>query len=183
MSEAFDKIAAGLSDAIAYTKGDASKGKLNVRLDVLQGQAATTWQVAEQETYSIIADATRALKRAAKRAEALSGEWQRVEFAQHTGPTIEFTGRLLADTSFESRRGTPTRVAFEIWETRAGALVAVSVSTPLSEAGMELVEVTVAEPQDDAQAQRFAVMGHFDWKDGARNMAKKLGWSLRVEID
>ena len=34
MTEAFEKIAAGLADAIAYTEGDTTKGRVAAGLDV-----------------------------------------------------------------------------------------------------------------------------------------------------
>lgn len=155
--------------------------KFQLRMDTMQGAASTAWQVAEQETLSIIADATRAFERAAKRATVPDG-LERVEFKQHKGPTIEFTGRLLAETEFETRGADPMHVTFEIWETAGGALVAVVMTRPFNR-GFEIVRATVAERQDDAQAMHFAVMDHFDWGDAARNMARKLGWSLRMEVE
>ncbi|WP_310530748.1 hypothetical protein [Novosphingobium sp.] len=170
--------------------------KITVKAAALSALLHETAPLAGQQVFSIIADTERALKRAARRAEQTEG-FERVEFAQHGGPTIEFNGRLLAENSFEAKGHIPTRVAFEIWETEAGALIAASISTPLDGQGTELVEVTVAEPRgdtftlgdsrpmsspDDAQAMHFAIMDHFGWRDGARGMAKKLGWDLKVEI-
>lgn len=155
--------------------------KITVKAAALSALLHETAPLAGQQVFSIIADTERALKRAARRAEQPEG-FDRVEFAQHAGPLIEFNGRLLAENSFEAKGHIPTHVSFEIWESQGGALVAASVSTPLDLSKAELVEVTVAEPQDDAQAMRFAVMEHFGWRDGARSMARKLGWDLRVEI-
>lgn len=148
----------------------------------MQEEAAAALHVAEAETLSIIADAERAFKRAAKRA-AVPADHERVEFKQHRGPTIEFTGRRIAQHEFETRGRDPMHVGFEIWETMAGNLVAVTITAPVMRDGFEIVEATVVERQDDAQAMRFAVMEHFDWNDGARNMARKLGWSIRVEVE
>lgn len=156
--------------------------KFNNRMADMQGAASTAWQVAEAETLSIIADAERAFKRAAKRA-AVPADYERVEFKQHRRPTIEFTGRRIAQNEFETRGRDPLQVAFEIWETVVGNLVAVTITAPSMRDGFEIVEATVVERQDDAQAMRMAVMAHFDWNDRARNMAKKLGWSLKVEVE
>jgi putative transcriptional regulator len=41
MKSAFDKIAAGLDDAIAYAEGDASRGRVAAPLDVRAIRAAT----------------------------------------------------------------------------------------------------------------------------------------------
>lgn len=156
--------------------------KFNNRMAAMQEEAATAFHLAEAETLSIIADAERAFKRAAKRA-AVPADYERVEFKQHRGPTIEFTGRRIAQHEFETRGRDPMHVAFEVWETMAGNLVAVTITAPVMRDGFEIVEATVVERQDDAQAMRFAVMEHFDWNDGARNMARKLGWSIRVEVE
>lgn len=134
------------------------------------------------QTLSALADCERALKRAAKRASVPDG-FERVEFKQHRGPTIEFTGRRLAQHEHETRGRDPMRVEFDIWETVAGNLVAVVCTGPVMREGFEIVEATVVERQDDAQAMRFAVLDAFEWNDGARNMARKLGWSIRQEVD
>lgn len=41
MTTAFDKIAAGLADAIAYVEGDESRGRVAAPIDVKQIRAAT----------------------------------------------------------------------------------------------------------------------------------------------
>ena len=133
-----------------------------------------------QEIAAALADCRRALKRAAKRAEALSGEWERVEFVQTRGPIVEFTGRLLLEHSHDSRRG--FRVESEVWETEAGAFVAVLSSSPLDGEGFEDMRVSVIEPSDDVQAMRFAALDHFGWDQGMRRAATKAGWSLRMEV-
>jgi hypothetical protein len=134
-------------------------------------------------TLAQIADATRGFKRLAKRGAPLPEEFERVEFVQARGPTVEFTGRRLAETNWETNGARPLRIVQEVWETQGGALVAVSTSAPVDGDGFEDARVLVVEATDDVQAMRFAVMGHFDWNDRARSMAKKLGWSLRVEVE
>lgn len=130
---------------------------------------------------TVLSDAVLALKRLNKRAAVPEG-MERIEIVQQRGPTLEFTGILIASSDFETRGRDPMRVEFEIYETVGGALVAVSASEPTDREGIELVNATVVERQDDALAMRCAVMAHFDWHDRARNMAKKLGWSLRMEV-
>jgi hypothetical protein len=157
--------------------------KLNDRLEILQGTASTTWQVSPGQVFTILADTELALKRATKRAATLPAEFERVEIVQAHGPTIEFAGRLLAETSFETRKGQPLEICLEIWETVGGALVAVSSSTLPGGSGREDCRVTVVEPSDDAQAMRFSIMDAFSWHDRARSMARKLGWSLRKDVE
>ncbi len=158
--------------------------KLTIKLDGLSDFFRKADEVvADELVFAILADAERALKRAIKRAEALSGEWERQEIKPQAGPAIEFTGRLVAEQSFTTTGSDPMGVDLEIWETRAGAYVAVTASEPVDRPGFELVKVTVVEPQEDRQAMHFAVMDHFDWTDRARNMARKAGWDLRREVD
>lgn len=157
---------------------DTTAGKIADRIERIreaaQGQAG-------QEAVNALADCERALKRAAKRAETLSGEYERVEFVPSRGPRIEFTGRMLIQHAHASRKG--LRIESEIWETHGGALVAMSASTPLEGHGYEDVRVTVIDPGEDIQAMRFAALDHFDWDQGVRKAATKAGWSLRREVD
>ena len=121
------------------------------------------------------------MKREIRRAEA-ADEWERVETVQMRGPTVEFTGRLLASTEFTTKGGA-LDMALEIWETKAGALVAVSSGMSWGRESREDARVTVVSPTDDVQAMRFAVLDAFDWDNRARSMARKLGWSLRLEVE
>ena len=129
---------------------------------------------------TVLADALKAMKREIRRAE-VADEWERVEIVQMRGPTVEFTGRLLASTEFTTKGGA-LDMALEIGETKARALVAVS-SGVMAGREREDARVTVVPPTDDVQAMRFAVLDAFDWDNRARSMARKLGWSLRVEVD
>lgn len=157
--------------------------KLTVKLAALSTAFHDTAAVAREQTLTILADTERALKRAAKRAEALSGEWERQEIKPQAGPVVEFTGRPVAEQRFTTTGSDPMNVGLEIWETRGGAYVAVTVTEPFDRPGFELVKVTVVEPQEDRQAMHFTVMEHFDWTDRARNMARKAGWGLRREVE
>ena len=186
MTKPADKIIAGLNDAIAFAQGDSTKGRianLDQRLAHVAKLAGETASVAGQQVASILADTERALKRAAKRAESLPEEWDRQEIKPHAGPTIEFHGRLLAETKWVTTGRDPLDCAMEIWETRAGALIAVFASIPVDRDGFECVQVKVVEPSEDAQAMRLAVMEHFEFDNRARSMARKLGWDLRVEVE
>jgi hypothetical protein len=155
--------------------------KIDTRIEALRALAPA----GGQEAMSILADAERALKRAAKRAEELDGEWERVEFVPTRGATVEFTGRLLAEDSFESKGNRPDPISVQMsnWETKAGGLVAVDETQRLDGESTPRLAVLVASPTSDVQEQRFAVMEHFGWSSRARSMARKLGWSLRVEVE
>ena len=130
---------------------------------------------------SALTDATRALRRIKARAEAkdLAEEWERVELVQRRGPTIEFTGRLLAETDAP---GTDGIAHLEVWETEAGAMVAVREWR--AEADNDELHALVVEHQDDPLAMRLAVMDFFRWHQAARSMAhKRLKWNLRLEVE
>lgn len=129
----------------------------------------------------------------ARQAEAVA-EFARLRIVQTRGPTIKAeAARLLARQEFETKGRTPCAMVFEIYETRGGALIAVSRSTPIEFDGFEDVRAVVVDTeaiyserpalrQATAQDMHFAVMDHFSWEDRARTMARKLGWKLNREV-
>lgn len=128
-----------------------------------------------------IADAVAALKRIVKRAGATEDE--RWEIAVSRGPRLEFTGKLLACDTFQTRGRDPLNIELCVYQSEGGALVGVSSAAPADREGFETIEATVVEPSDDVQAMRFAIMDGFQWSLQARSMAtKKLKWSLRREV-
>jgi len=193
VSVAFQKMAASLG--LSYEQMSAEYEELNMKSNLKQPETVDVSVILadgvldrlDQSTRgaitSAIADAQRAVKRILKRAEELPAEWERVEFAQDKGPTIEATARLLAETTFETQRGQPLEIVLEIWETQGGALIAVSASTLPGGTGREDLRATVVPPIADVQAMRIAVMDALNWHVRARSMVRKLGWSLRVEVD
>lgn len=154
------------------------------RIDSLFEQAAHAVRADRPAAISVIADAERALKRVVRRAEFPVG-YKRVTFTQDKGAKIETTARLLADATFpiEAYSGQPLELTIEIWETVAGALLAVSASTLPGGAGRQDTRVTVAPPSADVLAMRLAVMDAFEWNVYARSMARKLGWNLIVDVE
>ena len=116
------------------------------------------------------------------RDEELEGDWERISIAQMRGPTIEATARLLAYTGFTEKRN-GLEILLEIYETKGGALLAISSSTLPGGAGREDARIAVVEPSDDVLAMRYAVMEHFNWENRARSMVRKLGWSLLREVE
>jgi hypothetical protein len=179
---AFRKIAAGLEDVIAFSNGDNSRvaNPFAARLEMVKGAAATAWQVADKQTLNALADCERTLRRIAKRATVTEG-FERFEIRQINGPAIEFTGRLLCETSFADRRE-GNQVTLEVYETQGGAMVAVRAFERSD--GGESEAATVITPAADLQAMRFAVMDAFGWRTEAKAMVrKKLGWELRVEVE
>lgn len=121
-----------------------------------------------------IGDALTAMRRVIKRAQC-PVDMERVELVQTRGPVVEFTGHRLSRTEFPVRQGTDKAV-LEIWQTETGAMVAVRDEP----AGLSAL---VVPPGPDEAAQKMAVMEFFAWQNGARSMARKLGWSLRQDVD
>ena len=139
-------------------------------------------------------------------------EYRKIEIKQSRGPRIEFEGVLLASDTFEVRRD-GTALTMEIWETRGGALVAVTRGEAIQGGeARDIIETSVVEPtrprsdgsqgsasidRDGAtialreghelvgqQAMRFAVLDHFDWSDYARSMVRRqLKWSLKMRVE
>lgn len=169
-------------DYIEMPRLDATGAKLAGRLNALAEQVAAAAPANTPATLAVLADCERALKRITSRGKPLPEEYERVEIVQASGPTIEFSGRLLAENGYTTRGPQPLEIKLEIWESLAGALVAVSSSTLPGEQGREDCRVTVVEPSEDVQAMRLEVMQGLGWHDRARTMARKLGWSLKREV-
>ncbi len=178
MSKTFDKI----EDTLANSEAERKRAMLAIRLRVISEHAYAN--IGNQQVMSALADCEATLKRIAARSSTLPEEYERVEFKQTRGPTIEFTGRLLAQSEHNTRRG--VNMLMEVWETSGGAFIAMSSGLPIDDNpnAFEDLRVTVVEPSDDIQAMRFAVMDHFNWDLAARSMvSKKLKWSLRQDVD
>ena len=153
----------------------------------------------EAQALSLIADCRNGMVRMQNRARSAPG-FERFEIRQINGPNVEFTGRLLCETTLSENRAGLT-IVFELYETAGGALVAVSASNLADGSGHEDERATIIKPNqtwtmegvnegrpmtqsDETQAMRFAVMDAFGWRTEAKAMVrKKLGWDLRVEID
>lgn len=137
-----------------------------------------------EQAITILHDTVRALKRAAKRAEALPEEFERIELVQSRGPVLEFSGKLLASDEFTTRGRDPLCIKMEVWLSQRGHYVAASFSEPSDRQGFETVRATVVKRQDDELSMRLAVMEAFEWNDRAKSMVRKqLGWNLKVDVD
>ncbi|CDO34026.1 hypothetical protein [Novosphingobium sp. KN65.2] len=114
----------------------------------------------------------------------MTTEYERIEIKQNRGPTLEFNGKEIASTEFETRGRDPMQITLEVYETPAGALVAISSSVPADRPdGFEDVRAHVVRPTDDVGAMQREVMEFFGWADRARSMLRKAGWSFKMEID
>ena len=173
----------------------SERDRIKLRLEALADAAGRAGQIDHGRTCQVLHRCEQEINRLARIWVPVPDGSDRFEIVQSHGPTLEFTGRLLADTSFKTERNDPLQVTFEIYETQGGALVAVSATEPVERDGFEVVRATVVEPKMaytgrpgpqpevvDQQAMRFAVMEHFEFHPRARSMTKKLGWSMRQEI-
>lgn len=138
---------------------------------------------AKQEIASVMARAKEGVLRALKRSEAPEG-FERFEFVQQRGPTIEAWARLLCSDQYETIGREPFIVSVELYQTRGGAYLAVTSGRPADREGWESVRVTVVPPGEDERERCLAVMDAFEWHNCARRMVvRKLKWSLREEVE
>lgn len=125
----------------------------------------------------------------------MTEEFERATIKQTRGPTVVFSGELLASTEFRTTSRMATTMTMEVWETQGGAYVAVSRSEPIDGGGFADVRALVVDPvvlnelapasaRDHVELQRrIAVMDFFGWDNRARSMARKeLGWKLVLEV-
>ena len=156
--------------------------KLAAALAKLAQDAATAIEVNPGGALHALDDARKNLRRIAKRAAVEEG-WEAVELVQDRGPTLAFTGRLLGETGFTLGGDEPIKVGFELWESRGGALIAATHQAQVDHPDEQRCEAAVIEPSEDAQAMRFAGMEAFGWERSARAMVRKLGWSLKRDVE
>jgi hypothetical protein len=100
---------------------------------------------------------------------------ERVEYIQTKGPTIEFTGRQIYEAEYQNPVSRDT-FALELWRTLSGKLVAVDIASFAD--GNERVTVHVRNADEE-----IALMDDLGWSANARNMAKKMKWILKVEVE
>ncbi|MGF7152594.1 hypothetical protein [Novosphingobium gossypii] len=104
---------------------------------------------------------------------ATTVEMQQKSIRQRRGPTIKFTGALIAKAEFEIRGGREMRL--EIWETKGRALIPISITD-------EETRAAIVDPGDETE-MRCAVMDFFDWDSRAREMVKdQLKWRLHIHV-
>lgn len=98
---------------------------------------------------------------------------ERIRIKQERGPSIDFTGSLVAKTEYTTRRGDEMRL--ELWQTIGGAYIA------LSETNRE-TRATVIEPGDEFE-MRCAVMDAWDWDVRAKSMVRDvLKWKMIRQV-
>jgi hypothetical protein len=106
-------------------------------------------------------------------------EKQRV--SQTKGPTYKFNGRLLIEADDNPRNDKNKWLINQVWETEGGAWIAVLIGAN-DDKDADFVKAAVIEFDFDEQARIFEVMDALEWSKVARSLARKMGWSLNVEV-
>lgn len=130
----------------------------------------------------VLAECATKLRQIARRANPLAGEYEEMKVVQTNGPTLRYHAVNLAEFNSMSA-GRERWTIGTIDQTPAGAYVAVLERCSDTEGEIDLISALVVEPGLDEAMRRHKVMDHFRWSDGARGMAKKLGWSIIQEIE
>ena len=115
-------------------------------------------------------------------------EYQNKTLKPSMGAPVRFTGRIIAETQWDTRDGCWMR--FTVWETRGGAYIARIDGDVPGKPDQVHCKVGVVEPiivsadgERDEIAMQIAVLDHFEWHDRAKAMLKReLGWAPVVEV-
>lgn len=147
---------------------DKAKGKLNSLVELTkQAQRANP-----SETGMAVQNAINAMYRIVKQAD-VPADMERYSWAATLGPVYEFTGRDIYADEYLDKDGNILRI--DLAETLSGKLV---VWQERISTGKEMSYVNVLEAGD-----YIGVMEACRWSDMARTMARKLKWSLIVEVE
>jgi hypothetical protein len=142
--------------------------KMQNNLREMVDQITRAYECDPAGTGALVNATTLNAKRMVKRATVPDG-MERIEYAPSKGPIHEFTGQLLHTGQLHGN-------TIEICQTLSGELVV--FQEWIGDRGDTLSRVDVCEPGD-----HLAVMNALNWSSLARSAAKKLGWSLRVEVE
>lgn len=129
-----------------------------------------------------LSECTARLNKISRRVEPLPGDYEEMSVSQTNGPTLSYQAVNLADFS-SKKEGRDRWTIGSIDQTPKGSYVAVLERCSDLPGEIDIITATVVEPGLDEAMRRHRVMDHFGWSDGARGMAKKLGWSIIVEIE
>lgn len=111
----------------------------------------------------------------------MSDEFESIRIGQKEGPTIKATACLLG--SLDQPRSAGERwFGGDLWETKGGAYIADSVHFSDIEGEDDHHRALILDADMPEFDRRMAVMEHFNWTPQARALAKRLKWSLVVEV-
>jgi hypothetical protein len=171
-------------DARADERPQKARDAANELIDALNDKGQRRFRDMARKLATLAAldsgDATNILFRAEQDANRIinrrtaPADMERVEIAQTFGPTIEFTGAQLYEETFTDNGG--RALGLELFSTLSGSFVVVQDRTD-----PHGFQITSADVIDDADPLK--VMDACKYSSMARTMAKKMGWSLRVEVE
>ena len=141
------------------------KSRHQSALDAMNAALNDLYALDPSTAMTLIANAAQSAKRIKKRL-TLSGELEIVEFVQSKGPTIEFAGKLL----YEQKND---HAETELWLTQAGDWVLLNTHNDHARA------FTFSGDEFTAEMVLIAT----NYAPFALDMAKKLGWSIRRDLD
>jgi len=106
------------------------------------------------------------------------------KIVQSRGPLIQFIGRVLAETTFETDAANPLRVTLRIWQTEAGNWIGQRIRESVDHDGIRDVDAVIVEGSGhETMAMRLAIMDFFDWSPQARKMVcYDLHWKCTMEV-
>lgn len=142
--------------------------KAQTRLRDLVDEITRAHEANPAATGAAVDEARRAMRRIVKRAET-QPDMERVEFPQTSGPTLCFHGRLIGEGGYQ-RRSDGQDMSAQLWETSTGQWVATWEG-----------DVSKAAVIDAGDWQ--GAMDAWGWGDVALTLAKRLGWSLKIEVE
>lgn len=134
-------------------------------LDAMNAALINLYALDPPSAMTLIANAAQSARRIKKRL-TLSGELELVEFVQTKGPTVEFSGNLL----YEQKND---HAETELWLTQAGDWVLLNTHNDNARAFMF--------SGDECKAEMVLIATNY--APFALDMAKKLGWSIRRDVD
>ena len=146
--------------------------KAQSKMDSLIQLTMQANRVNPSETGRAIQQAINAMHKIVKRNE-VPPDFERFSWEPTVGPVHEFTGRELYHDDYTDKDGND--LALLLAETVSGKLVVLQERVSM---GKETAFVSVLEAGD-----HLGVMEACRWSDMARTMARKLKWSLTVEVE
>lgn len=111
----------------------------------------------------------------------MSDEIIAIRIGQKAGPKIKATGRILDELDMPASARDRWYGGI-LYETVGGAYIADSIHFSDIEGEDDHHRALILDAEMPEFDRRMAVMEHFNWTPQARAMAKRLKWSLVVEV-
>lgn len=148
---------------------DALSDSGQKRLGCLARKLISLAELDNSKACTVMLDAENQANRMLKRL-TVPADMERVELVQSNGSTMEFTGALIRREEYKSKTD-GFIIAAELWDTQAGAWIAV----------WEFDGGISAKQLEDGDT--IGAMDFWKWGSVARNIARRLKWNLRADID